>query len=126
MVDALIARRAQQHEENLQAGANWKGTAEGYAFTSTVCTLIEPRNVNRAFTAALKRTGLAHRTPHSLPHDFAGLLLGSGVASRVTQELMRHTRYELTANAYQQPPNELRRLATVQIDRALGYEHSEG
>jgi hypothetical protein len=43
----------------------------------------------------------------------------------VTQELMRHTRYELTANVYQQPPDELLRLATAQIDRALGYQDSE-
>jgi integrase len=90
-------------------------------FTTTIGTLIEPRNVNRAFTAALKRAGMEHRSPHSLRHDFAGLLLSSGVASRVTQELMRHTRYELTANVYQQPPDELLRLATLQIDRALGH-----
>jgi hypothetical protein len=35
---------------------------------------------------------------------------------------MRHTRYELTANVYQQPPDELLRLATAQVDRALGDE----
>ncbi|MGI9146189.1 MAG: tyrosine-type recombinase/integrase [Chloroflexota bacterium] len=125
VVDALTARRAQQQEEKQQAGANWKGTAEAYVFTSTVGTLIEPRNVNRVFTAALKRAGLGHRTPHSLRHDFAGLLLTGGVTSCVTQELMRHTRYELTANVYQQPPDELLRLAAAQIDRALGYEDSE-
>jgi hypothetical protein len=43
----------------------------------------------------------------------------------VTQELMRHTRYELTANVYQQPPDELLRLATAQIDLALGYQEPE-
>jgi integrase len=122
VLDALVMRRTQQEEEKGRAGTRWKGTAEGYVFTSTVGTLIEPRNVNRAFTAALKRSGLRHRTPHSLRHDFAGLLLTSGVSSRVTQELMRHTRYELTANVYQQPPDELLRLATAQVDRALGDE----
>ena len=38
---------------------------------------------------------------------------------------MRHTRYELTANVYQQPPDELLRLATAQINRALGYGDAE-
>jgi integrase len=125
-LEALIDRRRQQREDRLRAGANWKGTADGYVFTTRIGTLIEPRNVNRAFTAALRRAGLEHRSPHSLRHDFAGLLLSSGVASRVTQELMRHTRYERTANVYQQPPDELLRLATAQIDRALGYGDAEG
>jgi integrase len=125
VVEALVDRREQQKQDKLRAGTNWKGTADGYVFTTTVGTLIEPRNVNRAFGGALKRAGLEHRSPHSLRHDFAGLLLSSGVASRVTQELMRHTRYELTANVYQQPPDELLQLATVHIDRALGYEESE-
>jgi integrase len=125
VVEALINRREQQQQDRLRAGENWKGTAEGYVFTTTVGTLIEPRNVNRAFGRALERAGLEHRSPHSLRHDFAGLLLSSGVASRVTQELMRHTRYELTANVYQHPPDELLRLATAQIDRALGYGDSD-
>jgi integrase len=124
VAEALISRRRQQHDDQLRAGLNWKGTADGYVFTTAVGTLIEPRNVNRAFTAALRRAGLEHRTPHGLRHDFAGLLLASGVPSRVAQELMRHTRYELTANVYQQPPDELLRLATAQVDRALGYEDS--
>jgi integrase len=81
-LEALIDRRRQQREDRLRAGANWKGTADGYVFTTRIGTLIEPRNVNRAFTAALRRAGLEHRSPHSLRHDFAGLLLSSGVASR--------------------------------------------
>ncbi len=125
VLESLRARQLQQQEDQQRAGANWKGTADGYVFTTTVGTHIEPRNVNRAFTSALRRGGLEHRTPHSLRHDFAGLLLSSGVPSRVTQELMRHTRYELTANVYQHPPDELLRLATAQIDIALGYEDSE-
>ncbi len=125
VMDALVDRRQQQDEDRSRAGSNWKGSGEGFVFTTTVGTLIEPRNVNRAFSAALRRAGLEHRSPHSLRHDFAGLLLSSGVASRVTQELMRHTRYELTANVYQQPPDELLRFATAQIDRALGYGDSE-
>ena len=123
VMEALVDRRQHQHDDRLRAGLNWKGTADGYVFTTTIGTLIEPRNVNRAFTAALKRAGMEHRSPHSLRHDFAGLLLSSGVASRVTQELMRHTRYELTANVYQQPPDELLRLATLRIDRASAMEN---
>jgi integrase len=125
VIDALNDRRRQQDDDRSRAGANWKGTAEGFVFTTTVGTHIEPRNVNRAFAGALRRSGLEYQSPHSLRHDFAGLLLSSGVASRVTQELMRHTRYELTANVYQQPPAELLRLATAQIDQALGYQEPE-
>jgi integrase len=125
VIDALNERRRQQDDDRMRAGTNWKGTAEGFVFTTTVGTHIEPRNVNRAFAGALRRGGLEYQSPHSLRHDFAGLLLSSGVASRVTQELMRHTRYELTANVYQQPPAELLRLATAQIDQALGYQEPE-
>jgi integrase len=126
VVEALKERFRQQGEDRSRAGTNWKGKAEGFVFTTTVGTHIEPRNVNRAFAGALRRSGLEYQSPHSLRHDFAGLLLSSGVASRVTQELMRHTRYELTANVYQQPPTELLRQATAQIDRALGYQEPEG
>src|SRR5579859_5604834 len=125
VIEALKERRHQQDDDHSRAGTNWKGTADGFVFTTTIGTHIEPRNVNRAFTGALKRAGFEHQSPHSLRRDFAGLLLTSGVASRVTQELMRHTRYELTANVYQQPPDELLRLATAQIDRALGYGAAE-
>lgn len=125
VIDALNERRRQQDDDRSRAGANWKGTAEGFVFTTTVGTHIEPRNVNRAFAGALRRSGLEYQSPHSLRHDFAGLLLTSGVASRVTRELMRHTRHELTANVYQQPPAELLRLATAQIDQALGYQEPE-
>jgi integrase len=125
VIEALNERRHQQDDDRSRAGTNWKGKADGFVFTTTIGTHIEPRNVNRAFTGALKRAGLEHQSPHSLRHDFAGLLLTSGVASRVTQELMRHSRYELTANVYQQPPGDLLRLATAQIDLALGYQEPE-
>jgi integrase len=120
VVEALRELRQQQRERRLRAGSRWKGTAEGYVFTTGVGTLIEPRNVNRAFDAALRRAGLARRTPHSLRHDFAGLLLAGGVPSRVTQEMMRHTSYGLTANVYQRPPDELQHLGAAVIDQILG------
>jgi integrase len=81
-------------------------------------------NVNRAFSAALARAGLVHRSPHRLRHDFAGLLLAGGVPGRVTQELMRHTTYGLTANVYQQPPEELQRAGAKVVDQLLGESSS--
>jgi integrase len=120
VVRALQDWQLAQRDEQQRAGDRWKGTAQGYVFTSTVGTLIEPRNVNRAFDVVLNKAGLVHRTPHSLRHDFAGLLLLGGVPNRVTQEMMRHTSYGLTANVYQSPPDELQRLGAAVIDQILG------
>lgn len=68
VVDALTERRRQQDDDRSRAGANWKGTAEGFVFTTTIGTHIEPRNVNRAFAGALRRSGLEYHSPHSLRH----------------------------------------------------------
>jgi len=61
-MDALVDRRQQRDEDRSRAGANWKGRGEGFVFTTTVGTLIEPRNVNRACARVNRRSfGSAQR-----------------------------------------------------------------
>ena len=44
-------------------------------FTTSVGTPIQPRNVNRTFTALLKRAGLPHIRVHDMRHTAASLML---------------------------------------------------
>jgi integrase len=91
----------------------------GHVFSSSMGTVQEPRALNRALEPACRRAGVPPYTPHALRHDFAGLLLESGVPDRVVMEMMGHAEYETTANLYQHVSAELQRHAAVQLDRLL-------
>ena len=69
-------------------------------FTSQAGTPIEPRNVNRAFEALLKKAKLRRVKLHDLRHTCASLLFAEGVAPRVVMELLGHSAIAVTMNTY--------------------------
>jgi integrase len=123
-VRALTVHRGRQQDSRLLAGARWKGPeypdgrATGTVFTSTVGTILEPRNVYRYFDRVRDKAGLPAHTFHGLRHDFASLLLAAGVADRVVMEMMGHSSISMTAR-YQHVPDALQREAASRLDALL-------
>lgn len=127
LVPALKAHRARQAEERLKAGPRWKGpdTAadgkpSGFVFTSTVGTVLEPRNVFRTFEAMRARAGLDDKTFHQLRHDCASLLLAQGVPMYAVSQILRHSSPTITARFYAHMTADLQREAAAKMDDLLG------
>lgn len=99
VVRALKTRRAQQAQERLLAGPQWKDS--DLAFTNPTGGPLEPITLHREYKRMLKAAGLPTNVRfHDLRHTAASLLLAQGVHLRVIMELLGHSSISLTANTY--------------------------
>jgi integrase len=99
VVRAVKTRRAQQAQERLLAGIEWKDT--DLAFTNPRGGPLEPITLHRDFKRLLRAAELPTETRfHDLRHTAASLLLAEGVHLRVIMELLGHSSISLTANTY--------------------------
>jgi integrase len=127
-VSALHAHRARQAVEREQCGENWQET--GMVFTTTVGTMLDPRNMLRTFYAIMstpdptdpepdpkkKRKLLPSLRFHDLRHSAATLLLAQGVHARYIMELLGHSSITLTMNTYGHVLEEMQRETARQAD----------
>lgn len=114
----LRAHRASQAAEMLAHGLRW--TATDLVFTSTVGTVIEPRNLSRLFDQLIAAAGVRRIRFHDLRHTCASLLLAQGVPPRVVMDVLGHSQIAITMDLYSHVmPSALREAADA-IDRALG------
>lgn len=99
VVRALKTRRAQQAQERLLAGSEWKDS--DLAFTNPNGWPLEPITLHRDYKRMLTAAGLPSKVRfHDLRHTAASLLLAQGVHLRVIMELLGHSSISLTANTY--------------------------
>jgi integrase len=99
VVRAVKTRRAQQAQERLLAGVEWKDS--DLAFTNPCGGPLEPITLHRDFKRLLRAAELPTETRfHDLRHTAASLLLAEGVHLRVIMELLGHSSISLTANTY--------------------------
>ena len=114
----LRAHRARQAAEALVLGPQWPDT--GLVFTSTVGTVIEPRNLSRLFDELIAAASVRRIRFHDLRHTCASLLLAQGVPPRVVMDVLGHSQIAITMDLYSHVmPTALREPADA-IDRALG------
>ncbi len=123
VADALRELRDQQQSRARFKKEKW--TDAHWVFPSNRGTVMDPRNCRRAIVNALKAAGIS-KTPQQLRRDFSGLILFAGVPPKVQQEMMRHTRYQVTAEKYQRAPDELQWVAVAKLDDLLGGTVSNG
>jgi integrase len=98
-VTALRAHKARQAEEHL-AAAHWADY--DLVFCSAIGTPLLRRNVNRSFSAALKRAGSPAATRfHDLRHAHATFMLRAGVPLKVASGRLGHGSIAITADLYQ-------------------------
>lgn len=68
-------------------------------FTTSVGTALEPRNVNRAWTAVCKRASVTMKL-HDLRHLAASLAFAEGASIKEVQAMLRHSRQATTTDIY--------------------------
>jgi integrase len=126
LVPVLKQHRQRQAAERIAAGTRWRGEPAavdgkpaGYVFTSTVGTLLEPRNMDRSFHRWREAAGLDGKAFHQLRHDCASLLLAQGVPMYAVSQILRHSSPAITARFYAHLTPELQRGAADMMDQVL-------
>lgn len=114
----LREHRSRQVAEKLALGPAWED--HGLVFTSTVGTVVEPRNLARLFNRLTAEAGVRRIRVHDLRHTCASLLLAQGVPPRVVMDVLGHSQLSITMDLYSHVmPTALREAADA-MDRALG------
>jgi integrase len=102
----------------LALGPRW--TETGCVFTSTVGTVIEPRNLNWLFDELIATTGVRRIRLHDLRHTCASLLLAQGVPARVVMDVLGNSQIAITMDLSSHAMPTALREAADDIDRTLG------
>ena len=92
----------------LSQGESWIFPARGDTYPLDINYWIK-----KTFKRLLRENNLPEVKPHSLRHFFASAIIHSGVSAEDTQELMRHSSYNITMSFY-------RHLFPGQLEEALG------
>ena len=99
-------------------------------FTTSIGTMLEPRNLLRAYYGIMdtrepadpepdekkKRKRLPQLRFHDLRHSAATLLLAQGVHPRYIMELLGHSSFNLTMNTYGHILEEIKKETAKQAD----------
>ena len=98
LIRALREHRQRQLEERFTAGAAWED--HNLIFCTAQGRPIEPRNINRAFTALLPKANLRSIRLHDLRHSCATLLFTQGVEAATVQRILGHSSITVTTSTY--------------------------
>ena len=79
-------------------GCSWQES--GLVFTTSVGTVVEPRNLSRTFEHLVQRSGVRRIRFHDLRHTCASLLLAQGVSPRVVMDVLGHSQLSITMDLY--------------------------
>jgi integrase len=100
-VAVLRQRRADQAAEQLKAGDSWRGTKDGYVFTTGWGEPIYPDTVTSLMTKLIRANQqLPHGRLHDLRHLHATTLLLSGVPVHVVAARLGHADPAITLRVY--------------------------
>jgi integrase len=98
LIRALHDHRQRQLDERFTAGAAWED--HDLIFCTAQGRPIEPRNINRAFTALLRKANLRSIRLHDLRHSCATLLFTQGVEAATVQRILGHSSITVTTSTY--------------------------
>ncbi len=116
LVDMLREHRREQVAARLAAKV-W--VDPDLIFTTSVGTAIEPRNVNRAWSALCDRAGVTGVRLHDLRHAAASLAFAEGASIKEVQAMLRHTRESTTSDLYVHVFESVRRGTADRMDGVL-------
>jgi integrase len=98
---ALKIRRTQQDGERELPARSGSGRATpSLVFTGRSGTPIDPRTLNRKFTARCEAAGVRRLTVHDARHNCATLLVDLDVHPRVIMRILRHADQAVTMEIY--------------------------
>ncbi|MBM4438303.1 MAG: site-specific integrase [Actinobacteria bacterium] len=123
-VAALHRQRTAVRELRLAAGTRW--VEHDLVFPSRHGTPLRHQHVMTAFHKVLDEAGLARRRPHDLRHTYATRLFAMDVHPRVVQELLGHSRIDITIDIYTGSMPETLRAAAVRMDEVFSAAEDAG
>jgi integrase len=115
--EALREHRRRQAAERLALGPLWTDT--GHVFTTATGTPLDPRNVNRWWSALCERAGVGHRRFHAARHTAATLMLDQGVPLEVVSAVLGHAGLAITADVYAKIGMDAKRRALATLAAKL-------
>ena len=97
----------------------------GWHFRQPCCTeigtLLDGRNVLRAFKSLARRAGVDDAAVHRLRHTCASLLLAQGVDPREIMETLGHSAYSITMDLYAHVMPQKQRETADRMNTALRW-----
>ncbi|RPI33835.1 MAG: site-specific integrase, partial [Chloroflexota bacterium] len=120
VVAALLEHKRRQagvREKGLAAGV-WQ--EQGFVFTTGSGNPVSPRNLQRHFHLVLKRNDLPRLPFHALRHTSASPLLAENVHPKVVQEMLGHSRIDMTLDTYSHVIPGMHRGAADKMESILG------
>lgn len=122
MVAMLTSHRDAQIAEQAWAESQWIGNELGLVFTTAFGAPVEPRNLLRLFTAAVKRSGVdpAGVGLHTLRHSAATAMLDAGTPLHVVSRVLGHSSVAITGDIYGHADDVRQRDAVDALGAALG------
>ncbi len=115
---ALARRRDAQTADRIAADDAWVGRETGarFVFTGRYGTPVDPRTLNRRFTARCETAAVRHLTIHDARRTCATLLVDLDVHPRVIMRILRHADLSVTMEIYAKASS----AATTEALRRLG------
>jgi integrase len=123
-VRGAAVSRERQEVERLAAGDSWQES--GLVFTTSVGTVVEPRNLSRTFEHLVQQSGVRRIRFHDLRHTCASLPLAQGVSPRVVMDVLGHSQLSITMDLYSHVMPSALRDAADAMDRALNADSCAG
>ena len=120
VLDALNKHRLQQNEVRNRAGTSWQ--ENDLVFCSRNGNFLYPDYEVQCFQRLLEKAGLPHMRFHDLRHSAATILLSMGIHPKVVQELLGHSRIQVTMDIYSHvlPSMSLQEDAMSKLNDLLG------
>ena len=103
IAEKLREHRARQAEYYKKRGI----LPNGYVFTTSEGTWIDPRNFQRDFKALLRRCGIREINVHGIRHTFATRALESGMSAKALSRILGHANVGFTLDTYAHVTEEL-------------------
>lgn len=113
-VRVLRSHRSSQAAERLAAGEVWDDSHD-LVFRDELGRAVNPDSISRAFTAAVKSSGLPKIRFHDLRHSWATNAFAAGTAAKTVSEQLGHSGISITLDTYTSVPAETARAAVDNI-----------
>jgi integrase len=121
VVAALRLRADEQAKARVQAAEAWQGEPEGrgLVFTGRYGTPVDPRTLNRRFTARCSAAGVRVLRVHDARKTCATLLVDLDVHPRVIVRVLRHADLAVTMEIYANASSTATREALRRLGESL-------
>jgi integrase len=118
VVTLLRQRWARQQADKASLGSAWH--ENDLVFTTSLGTLLHPRNLTRSFKRLLKGASLKEIRVHDLRHTYASLALQRGTPIEIVSERLGHSSVGFTLDTYRHLYEAERREAAISLVDLLG------